>query len=116
MPWKHEAALRRVWNDMRKEGGSIIGHQGQNLTGNHFGGGDFVKYVSELCASDDDFIEGVIDTIRQAIEAGNRQAMLNEPVATKCYSKPVVTLAIGCQVSYEMRARNGDEVDCTDGV
>lgn len=116
MPWKKEGALRRVWNDMREEGGSILDHKGQNLTAGPFGGGDFVKYVNELCASDTDFIEGVIDTIRQAIDAGQRQVLLNENVAKKCYSKPVVKLAIGCRVSFEMRARNGDEEDCADGV
>jgi hypothetical protein len=100
---------------MREAGGSILSHKGENLTGRTYDAGTFVKYVNELCASDVDFVDGVLDTINLAIESGNNQVLLNEHSAQKCYSKPVVKLAIGCQVSFEMRARNGLEEDCSDG-
>ncbi|HEX8669587.1 MAG TPA: hypothetical protein VF727_14575 [Allosphingosinicella sp.] len=109
-------ALRKAWNEMRKAGGSIFSHTGENLTGPHYQAGHFVNYVNNLCSHEEEFVADVIDEVYKAIEDAERQVVLNENAAIKCYSKPVVKLHIGCKAERELVARNGTEENCADGT
>ena len=116
MPNVSSAALRQAWKDMREAGGSIFSHKGENLTGPSYQAPHFINYVNTLCAREGGMIEDVIDEIRKAIADAEDMVLLNENAAIKCFSKPVVNLLIGCRSERSLVARNGTEVNCSDGM
>lgn len=116
MPNVRSEALRKAWKDMRQAGGSIFSHKGENLTGPSYQSTHFINYVNTLCAREEEFIEDVIDEIRKAIADAEDMVLLNENVARKCFSKPIVNLLIGCRAERGLVARNGKEENCADAM
>lgn len=104
-----------AYDAIRKQGGSIFNHRGDNVSGSAYGWQSFDRYMNELCGSDPgmtgDALQAIEDAAKQAawIDEAN-QLPLTDP---KCHSKPMIHLHVGCSVTVEMTARNKGEMDCS---
>lgn len=103
-----------AWNKVRGAGGSIIGPDGDNWTSNADGAADFEASMKEWCSNAGKLHDALTAMEDAATQAAQMAAMNALPTTKpKCYSKPIVRLLPGCDVEWNMVARNNQESDCS---
>jgi hypothetical protein len=107
----------RAWERIRKQGGSIIGADGTNMTGDPGGSDAFEEFMKASCVSSPGKLHAALQAMEEAAEAAAEIAAMNALPTTdpKCYSKPMVRVLPGCDVEWELVARNRTEQNCSGG-
>jgi hypothetical protein len=111
-----ESRTGDAWDKVRKAGGSIIGPDGENLTADADGRGDFVATMKRTCTNVGKLHAALSDMETAAARAEEIASFNALPLTNpKCYSKPIVRLSAGCDVEWEMVKRAGtEERNCTE--
>jgi hypothetical protein len=99
---------------VRNAGGSVIGPDGTNLTGDAEGQKAFEDFLKEMCSNSSGKLHDLLTAMEQAARDAAQLAAMNALPTTKpkCHSKPIVRLSVGCDAEVSMVARNKNEEDC----
>lgn len=103
-----------AWRKVREAGGSVLGPEGENLTGDADSEQAFQDFMKGFC-SNVGKLHDALSVMEAAADRAAEIARYNALPTTKpkCHSKPIIRLNYGCEAEYSFVARNKNERECS---